>query len=176
MAETVTLAAVEAGFHELADAIEGCVQAPRSLAARTMLGAAVSAVAGQAARAVKGLDAAQARERDLIARLQEAEARYQARQTELLAQLGEETLRANSAATHAEALRSAALMLLRNDGAGMGPYHADRAVIGRWVLAIRCGHRVIEQADPALRDEIAAALLRPECLGEADAGDDQAAA
>lgn len=85
MGETVTLATVEAALHQLADAIEAIVEKPGSLTARTMLGDAVTKVTKLSAEAVKGGLAAAARERDLIARLQEAERRYQARQTELLA-------------------------------------------------------------------------------------------
>lgn len=83
MGGAVTLAAVEAGFRELADAIGALTEKPNSLTARTMLGDAITKVTTMAASAVKGLDAALARERDLIARLQAAEARYQASEANL---------------------------------------------------------------------------------------------
>lgn len=75
--------------------------------------------------------------------------------------LTRETARADAAEKEAKALREAALDLLKNDGGGMGDYNAGRALIARWVLAIRTGHRVIFSAPEAIRGEVATTLAQP---------------
>ena len=119
MSETVTLATVEAALHQLADAIEAIVEKPGSLTARTMLGDAVTKVTKLSAEAVKGGLAAAARERDLIARLQEAERRYQASETNLAAErvtraAAQESVVAGEEAMAAMKLRLAAAQMALN--------------------------------------------------------------
>lgn len=118
MSETVTLTTVEAALHQLADAIQAIVEKPGSLTARTMLGDAVTKVAKLSAEAVKGALAAAARERDLIARLQEAERRYQALETNLAAErvtraAAQESVVAGEEAMAAMKLRLAAALASR---------------------------------------------------------------
>ena len=73
----------------------------------------------------------------------------------------------DAAVAEAKALREAALDLLKNDGGGMGDYNAGRALIARWVLAIRTGHRVIFSAPEAIRGEVATTLAQPAADGGA---------